>query len=149
MVHAHHHAAPEAMMVNRIIHRIRPGYPRWLTQDRLRKLREDFNTHRWNAKMRSVDFTLSFGEWLGIWIASGKVLRRGCRRGQYCMARHHDRGAYALGNVTIILASENNAEARRGRPGTPHSAETRCLLSLNSMLWWSARREAARTGARP
>ncbi len=67
----------------RMIHRIRPGYPRYLTQDRLRKLREDFNIHRWNAKMRSIEFTLSFGEWLGIWIASGKVLRRGCRRGQY------------------------------------------------------------------
>ncbi|QWG13643.1 hypothetical protein KMZ29_02580 [Bradyrhizobium sediminis] len=142
-------AMPEAMMVNRIIHRIRPGYPRYLTQDRLRKLREDFNLHRWNARVRGIEFTLSFGEWLGIWIASRKLLRRGCRRGQYVMARIGDRGAYAVGNVNIVLATENIAEARRGKPGTPHSAETRCLLSLNSILWWSARREAARTEARP
>lgn len=136
-------------MSHRIIHRIRPGYPRYLTQDRLRKLREDFHIHRWNAKMRSVDFSLSFGEWLGIWIASGKILRRGCRRGQYVMARHNDRGAYALNNVSIVLASENTAEAHRGKPGTPHSAETRRLLSMNTILWWAARREAARTEARP
>lgn len=136
----------EAMMPARIIHRIRPGYPRWLSQDRLRKLRDDWNAHRWNARVRDIAFELSFGEWLGIWLSSGKLLRRGCGPGQYVMARHHDCGAYAPGNVAIILAAENVAVAHRGKP---HSEETKCLLALNSILWWSARREAARLGARP
>lgn len=136
-------------MVNRMIHRIKPGYPRWLTQDRLRKLRDDWNVQRWNAKVRDIAFELSFSEWLGIWLASGKLLRRGRGRGQYVMARHHDRGDYTAGNVAIILATENVAVAHRGKPGTPHSEETKCLLALNSILWWSARRQAARLGARP
>jgi hypothetical protein len=130
----------------RMIHRIRPGYPRYLTQERLRKLRENFNIHRWNAKMRRVDFALSFGEWLGFWLASGKLLQRGCKRGQYVMARHHDRGAYQLGNVSIVLATENLAQARRGKP---LSEVTRCLLSLGAQLRWQACRDAARLEARP
>lgn len=133
----------------RLIHRIRPEYPRYLTQDRLRKLRGDFNIHRWNAKVRGIDFSLSFGEWIGVWIASGKILRRGCRRGQYVMARHHDRGAYALGNVSIVLATENIAVAHRGKPGTPHTEATRRLLSGIAILAWQARRDAARLEARP
>jgi hypothetical protein len=130
----------------RMIHRIRPGYPRYLTQDRLRKLRDDWNVQRWNAGLRGIAFTLSFGEWLSIWLASGKILRRGCRRGQYVMARHHDRGAYVAGNVGIVLAAENNSEGHKGKP---LSEVTRCLLSLGAQLRWQARRDAARLESRP
>lgn len=137
------------MSAVRMIHRIRPGYPLYLTQDRLRKLRDDWNVQRWNAKVRDIAFELSFSEWLGIWLASGKLLRRGRGRGQYVMARHHDTGPYAIGNIAIILATENVAVVRRGKPGPSPSPETRCLLALNSILWWSARRQAARMGARP
>lgn len=124
-------------MPAKIIHRIRPGYPRYLTQAFLRRLRTDFIEHRLNAKDRGIGFELTFSQWLEIWIASGKVRRRGCRRGQYVMARHGDRGPYAVGNVKIILASENIAEALRGKP---RSEATRALISLAVTLSWNARR---------
>jgi hypothetical protein len=135
------------MMRPRLIHRIRPGYPSWLTQDRLRKLRDDWNVQRWNAKVRNIAFELSFGEWLSIWLASGKLLRRGRGQGQYCMARHHDRGDYTADNVSIVLAAENNATRTI-------SEETRCLLSLAAMLQQYGRDPpqavlAARLEARP
>ncbi|WP_234684681.1 hypothetical protein [Bradyrhizobium monzae] len=121
----------------KIIHRIRSHYPHYLTQAFLRRLRRDFTEHRVNAKDRGIGFELTFPQWLEIWIASGRVRRRGCRRGQYVMARHGDRGPYAVGNVKIILASENIAEASRGR--IPSEA-TRALISLAVTLSWNARR---------
>lgn len=130
-----------------MIHRIRPGYPRWMTQARLRKLRDDWNVQRWNAKVRDLAFELSFGEWLSIWLASGKLLRRGRGRGQYVMARHHDRGDYTTSNVSIILATENSASR-------VISEETRRLLSLAATLQHYGRDPpqavlAARLEARP
>ena len=132
-----------------LIHRIRPEYPRWMTQDRLRKLRTDFRAHRGSAQARGIEFHLSFSEWLSIWLASGKLLRRGRLRGQYVMARHNDRGTYVARNVSIILATENISIARRGKPGKPHTAETRFILSLSAQLQWGARRDAAQAEARP
>ncbi|WP_018322556.1 hypothetical protein [Bradyrhizobium sp. WSM2793] len=127
----------------KIIHRIRPHYPRYVTQAFLRRLRTDFIEHRVNAKDRGIGFQLTFSQWLEIWIASGKVRKRGCRRGQYVMARYGDRGPYAIGNVKIISASENIAEALRGKPRSP---ETRALISLAMQMSWSLRRAAQRAG---
>jgi hypothetical protein len=132
------------MMPARITHRIRPEYPRYLTQEYLRKLRVDFHAQRSSAKERRIDFTLSFGEWLGIWIASGKLLLRGRQRGQYVMARVGDRGPYAPGNVSIITHSENIRQFQLGKivseetcrrisaakVGKPKSPEHRAKLSL-------------------
>ena len=64
------------------------------------------------------------------------------------MARFHDRGGYAVGNVAIILATQNNSEGHKGK-GTPHTEITRMLLSMNSSFMWQARRDAARLEARP
>jgi hypothetical protein len=132
------------MMPAKITHRIRPEYPSYLTQDRLSKLRSDFFTQRATSKDRGIDFTLSFSEWLGIWIASGKLLRRGRQCGQYVMARNGDRGPYALGNITIITHSENVRQFQLGKiaspetcrrisaacVGKPKSPEHRAKLSL-------------------
>ncbi|WP_407186703.1 hypothetical protein [Bradyrhizobium centrosematis] len=131
-------------MPAKMIHRIRSHYPRYLTQAFLRRLRTDFIEHRVNAKDRGIGFELTFSQWLEIWIASGKVRKRGCRRGQYVMARYGDRGPYAAGNVKIILASENIAEALKGRPRSP---ETRALISLAMQMSWSFRRAAERARA--
>lgn len=131
-------------MPSKIIHRVRAHYPRYLTQAFLRRLRTDFIEHRLNAKDRGIGFELTFSQWLEIWIASGKVRRRGCRRGQYVMARYRDRGPYAVGNVKVILASENIAEALKGKP---RSGETRALISLAMQMSWSLRRAAQRAEA--
>lgn len=67
-----------------------------------------------NAKRRGVPFLLTFEEWLGVWIKSGRFDERGNQTAEgYVMARNGDRGAYALGNVRIISHADNVAERNR------------------------------------
>src|SRR5215469_18965083 len=51
-----------------------------------------FIKHRSVAKQRGIEFLLTFQEWLAIWHDSGKWAERGCKQGQYCMARFGDKG---------------------------------------------------------
>lgn len=53
-----------------------------------------------------------------IWEASGKWHLRGNKRGEYCMCRPGDKGAYEIGNVKIVLNEENRAERNRNYPLT-------------------------------
>lgn len=69
-----------------------------------------------NAKLRGISFLLTFEEWCLFWRESGKWEQRGWRRGQYCMARFGDKGAYEIGNVKICLAEENRAERNQNYP---------------------------------
>jgi hypothetical protein len=59
---------------------------------------------------RGIPFLLTFGEWWQIWNESGHWPERGSSPLQYCMARHGDQGAYAVGNVRITTGAENRAE---------------------------------------
>jgi hypothetical protein len=70
-------------------------------------LRRAFSHHKASAKWRGIPFRLTFEEWLDIWTSSGHLSERGCRVGEYVMARLGDRGAYELGNVQIITNTEN------------------------------------------
>lgn len=63
-----------------------------------------------NAEMRGVGFELTYAEWYGIWLASGKLSERGRKADQYCMARIGDTGVYCVGNVKIITNRENALE---------------------------------------
>jgi len=74
-------------------------------------LRKAYRDHKSNSKRRGIPFRLTYEQWLGIWKASGKLHLRGRKRGQYCMARINDKGAYEVGNVEIILVQHNHSEA--------------------------------------
>jgi hypothetical protein len=69
-----------------------------------------------NARFRDIPFLLTFEQWWAIWQQSGKWEQRGSRRGQYCMARYGDQGAYEIGNVSICLIEDNRAERNRNYP---------------------------------
>lgn len=69
-----------------------------------------YRGHRKNAKKGGVEFLLTFEEWLDIWETSGHLHERGCRKGQYVMARYGDQGPYAIGNVRICTVEENHKE---------------------------------------
>lgn len=60
-------------------------------------------------KKRGIDFKLSFDEWWDIW--KPHYHNRGSKKGQFCMCRIMDKGAYEVGNVTIGTV-ENNAHTR-------------------------------------
>ncbi len=78
-----------------------------------------FRQQRSSAKARGVEWLMTFDEWWGVWEASGRWGQRGNRDGQYVMGRHGDVGAYAVGNVSIILSNENHAIQRGHDNGLP------------------------------
>jgi hypothetical protein len=75
-----------------------------------------YNAQKQDAKRRGIAFRLTFEEWNGLWLSSGKWGERGCRKGQYVMARFADQGAYELGNVKICPVRENMAERNKNHP---------------------------------
>jgi hypothetical protein len=63
-----------------------------------------FNSHKYNAKRRGVEFNLTFDEWNNWWLSHGVnkqiVTRRGIGDGnKLCMCRYNDTGPYALNNI--------------------------------------------------
>jgi hypothetical protein len=70
-----------------------------------------FEQQRQAAKIRAVDWQLTFAEWYAIWQTSGKLHLRGRGIGKYVMARTGDEGPYAVGNVQIQLSTQNNRDA--------------------------------------
>lgn len=90
-------------------------------------LRTVYIVQRAQAKHRNIPFLLTFEEWFKIWLDSGHLHERGCRRGQYVMARFGDKGPYAVGNVAIITSADNLKSRQI-------SAETRKRMSSASKL---------------
>jgi hypothetical protein len=72
--------------------------------------RKRFGEQVGNARRRGIPWTLTFDEWWAVWEASGKWPERGRLRGQFCMSRYGDTGAYAVGNVFIQGRCENDSE---------------------------------------
>lgn len=102
-----------------------------------KSIRQKFTTQRHDAKRRGVIWLLTYEEWLKIWMDSGHWHERGCKKGQYVMARYGDKGPYAVDNVRIVLVETNNSEGNhqgntnaignisKGFSGQKHSIETR------------------------
>ena len=96
---------------------------------------------RAQARMRKISFTLTFNEWLNIWLDSGKWEQRGRGKDQYCMSRIGDIGGYDLGNVFIQSQSDNVKEAQIGKKnpkkwcgrGFKKSLETKLKISKSRM----------------
>jgi hypothetical protein len=74
-----------------------------------------YNGHKSNAKVRGIEFLLTFEEWRDIWLASGKWEERGNFSWSYCMSRKDDMGPYAVGNVHIITQEQNLSDSWRSK----------------------------------
>lgn len=79
-----------------------------------KKVRMAFASQKCHAKLRNIDFALSFEEWWDIWNKSNKWDMRGRKKGQYCMCRNGDAGPYSKLNVQIKTNDENIKEAHKG-----------------------------------
>jgi hypothetical protein len=90
-----------------------------------------YQKHRSVAKVRQIDFQLTFDEWLSIWQQSGKWHLRGRGTGTYVMSRVNDAGPYAVGNVFIQSNAQNITDAKNTgrRKGSTHSEETKRMYS--------------------
>ncbi len=100
----------------------KPGFkkPDW-------KLRWKFAIQRGKAKDRNIEWELTYEQWIKIWTDSGHLHERGCRRGQYVMARKGDKGPYSADNVMIITNRQNSQESIHPPPpvhfGNKHAAK--------------------------
>jgi hypothetical protein len=70
-----------------------------------------------------IEMRLTFDEWFKIWVDSGHYHEIGSRKGNYCMARHNDIGHYEMGNVSIILSSENYSAVGKSNFGRKQTQE--------------------------
>lgn len=70
---------------------------------------------RYDAEGTLIEMRLTFEQWLGIWVESGKWELCGNSKGKYCMGRYNDLGHYELGNVSIVPFEENCGDSRRGK----------------------------------
>jgi hypothetical protein len=105
------------------------GYsgPRYDISREEKRLREAFRDQRKMAERRGIIFSLTYSQWLKIWLDSGHLAQRGCRRGQYVMSRPGDRGPYSVSNSRVVRVESNQQEAWVGRP---HSLRTRSRMSV-------------------
>lgn len=101
----------------------------------LKKAKDAFLDNRATAKYRGIGFNFTFDEWHKLWLDSGHWHERGKRKGQYCLARFGDQGAYELGNVKICTTDENSKE-RKCRPGNQRLSEddVRRIRSLDGKI---------------
>jgi hypothetical protein len=88
-----------------------PTRPRGPMSDKRR-----WQIHRTNAKMRGIEFKLTFEEWFCWWMDTGHYAERGNKRGEYVMGRKGDKGAYELGNIECTLAEVNSSAPHRLKP---------------------------------
>jgi|SRR5882672_8627841 len=68
------------------------------------------------AKQRGIEFLFDFPAWSKWWfkqLGPNWQVLRGCRKGQYVMARERDKGPYASWNVECILGKQNAADAAK------------------------------------
>ena len=96
---------------------------RWLATPRGK-----YSLHKHNARMRGVEFTLTFDEWWSIWQKSGQWKRRGNRSGHYVMCRIMDEGPYAVGNVFIGTFNLNVCDRNRSVARKRHTAKTTTVI---------------------
>ena len=73
------------------------------------------------ARLRKLEFTLTFEQWYDIWQQSGKWEQRGRKKGQYVMSRIGDNGGYTPENVFIQSNADNNRDAAPNRTYTKKS----------------------------
>jgi hypothetical protein len=109
-----------------------------LSDAEFKRARDAYNAQKAGARRRKdrngnpIEWLFTPDEWLDLWLKSGKWHQRGCRRGQYVMARFGDVGPYAPWNVEIKTVGENNREAHKGRPpankGKTMSEETKAKI---------------------
>lgn len=76
-----------------------------------KKTARAYTQQKSSAQNRGIPFELSFGQWLRIWVDSGKLEQRGTGKESYVMSRKGDAGGYTVDNVVIATTQANGREA--------------------------------------
>jgi hypothetical protein len=97
-----------------------------------------FEQQRNTSHHRGIEWSLSFIQWLGVWLESGKLELRGRGKGKYCMSRIKDEGGYSLGNVHIQLCTVNNSEGLKKCRNNKPANKGVILMYPNLAKGWCA-----------
>ena len=79
----------------------------------LNEIKNKYYSQKARAKIRGIEFKLTFNEWWDIWQTSGKWEQRGKRAESYQMARYNDTGPYSVSNVYITKMKKNISFANK------------------------------------
>jgi hypothetical protein len=83
-----------------------------------KKIRSAYYNAKDRSKTRKIPFLFTMDQWVNWWVGNlgpDWMSKRGARRGQYVMARFHDKGSYILGNTKCILSEDNHIEYNKER----------------------------------
>lgn len=81
--------------------------------------RDAWRRQKNSALKRDIDFQFSFKDWCQWWetnLGSNWFVLRGCKSGQFVMARNKDQGPYADWNVRCATVADNHVEHNLIRP---------------------------------
>jgi hypothetical protein len=67
------------------------------------------------AHSKTIQFNLTYEEWRDAWIQSEVYHLRGCKNGNYVMARIDLTKPYQKDNIEIITVEENNSRTHKGK----------------------------------
>jgi len=76
--------------------------------------RNKYHAQKCGARIRGIDFNLTFDQWWDWWQQTRKYPQRGKGKGKYVMARFGDIGPYELGNIYCCTHGENVTAAHKG-----------------------------------
>lgn len=91
------------------------------------KVKLAFYDQRNAAKSRKIPFKFTYEQWVAWWEAKlgpNWFEMRGCRKGDYCMARRGDKGPYAAWNVECVTVHLNAIERNLRQKGENHPNST-------------------------
>jgi hypothetical protein len=77
------------------------------------RYQQAYYTQKHNARLRGIEFLLTFKEWCDFW--GEDIDRRGSGPNDLQMQRHADTGPYAIGNIRKGTPKQNSATAERMR----------------------------------
>lgn len=86
------------------------------------RMKSAYRSSRGNAELRKIEWHFTFEQWCAWWrseLGADWMSLRGCKKGQYVMARKLDKGHYVKGNVDCILAEQNHIDYNTRRTIRP------------------------------
>jgi hypothetical protein len=75
--------------------------------------KQKYSMQKTSAEKRGIAWQFTFDEWFNWWQATGHWDNRGCKKGQYVMARFEDKGPYAINNVFCCSVEQNNSDRHK------------------------------------
>jgi len=85
-----------------------------------------YHNQKTRSRIRNIEWQFTYDTWIEWW--GDDIENRGSKSGQLVMSRFNDSGPYHPDNVRKATVNENAVEARKLKPFTGHTEETRAKM---------------------